>query len=127
MFQLLKKIIISLKDMIDLNKEITKEIDAEIVNDLRKSQKDKSYCDDICDCMSQKIVEEIDEELKKSANVSSQGLMDVFKFTDKEVVDKVITVINSIDPEKLKAIMNAFEVDKDGWIRVKIDLGLKKE
>jgi hypothetical protein len=72
------------------------------------------------------MVKEMDE-LKKSAEVSSQSLMDIFKFADKEVVDKLISIINSVDVEKIKAIMNAFEVDKEGWIRVKIDLGLKKE
>ncbi len=246
MFKILKKLIISLRDMADLNKDITKEIDAEIINDLKqtyqknkflkikikvatvleklfeakyisaeytnsteedgiygwivskkfegmsalerrmqietalknsltKEEQDqiriiiaitpdenkaalangKSYCEDIRDCMSQKIVEEIDEEiinnLKESvghkpwstlqnkmseerqqrnaeaARITSQGLMDVFKFADKEVVDKLISIIDSVDVEKIKAIMNAFEVDKEGWIRVKIDLGLKKE
>lgn len=66
-------------------------------------------------------------EPKQDPKVEAQGLFDTFKLTDKEVIDKVISVIKAIDVEKIKLVMNALEVDKDGWIRVKIDLGIKKE
>lgn len=57
--------------------------------------------------------------------VSAQGLLDTF-FLDKETVENIKNIINAVDPEKVKAIMEVIEVDDEGWLRVKIDLGLKK-
>ncbi len=58
--------------------------------------------------------------------IQAQGLFDVFKLTDKEVINKVTALLKAVDVEKIQAIMEAVEVDKDGWIRVKLDLGIKK-
>ena len=57
--------------------------------------------------------------------VSAQGLLDTL-FLDKETVDKVSQIIKAIDPNKIKAIMRLIEVDHEGCLRLRIDLGLKK-
>lgn len=72
----------------------------------------KSYAPDLSSCCEEQ-------------QVSAQGLLDTF-FLDKETIDSIKNIINAIDPEKVKAVMEVIEVDKDGWLRVKIDLGLKK-
>ena len=56
--------------------------------------------------------------------VSAQGLMDTF-FLDKETVNRAKEIIMAIDPDKIKAIMNALEIGEDGRPVIKIDLSVK--
>lgn len=51
---------------------------------------------------------------KKPVEVEAQGIMDIYQLFDKEFVDKIKAVINTID------------VRDDGWIHVKLDLKVKK-
>lgn len=57
-----------------------------------------------------------------SPEVKAQGIMDVFKFTDKEVVDKIIAIIKVIDVSKIESIMNAVKVDENGCLKITIDI-----
>lgn len=54
--------------------------------------------------------------------VKAQSIMDVFKFTDKEVVDKIIAIIKVIDVSKIESIMNAVKVDENGCLKITIDI-----
>ncbi len=58
--------------------------------------------------------------------VQAQGLLDIFKLTDKAVIDKIATIIQAIDADKIKSVMDMIEVDEDGWLHLKIDLRVKK-
>lgn len=58
--------------------------------------------------------------------VQAQGLLDIFKLTDKAVIDKITTIIQAIDADKIKSVMDMIEVDEDGWLHLKIDLRVKK-
>jgi len=144
MFKILKDLIVCLRNMLKINKPKEDEelfrvrsSNNNILNQLyqdiiKESDRVRSSNNNILNQLYQDIIKEsyqdiIKESDKEIIKVSSQGLIDIIKLTDKEVIDKIITVINSIDAKKIKAIMNAFEVDKEGWLRVKIDLGLKKE
>ena len=70
-----------------------------------------------------------DEPERSSARpedeISAQGLLDTF-FLDKETIESIKQIINAVDPKKVKAIMEMIEVDEEGWLRLRIDLGLKK-
>lgn len=58
--------------------------------------------------------------------IQAQGVLDVWRLTDKEVVDKIIEIIKSVDTTLIKKVMEMIEVDEDGWLHLKIDLRIKK-
>lgn len=59
-------------------------------------------------------------------SVQAQGMLDAWRLTDKEVVDKIIEIIKSVDTTLIKKVMEMIEVDEDGWLNLKIDLRIKK-
>lgn len=63
---------------------------------------------------------------KPVETIESQGIVDVFRLTDPEIIDKISYLIKSLDVDKINSLMKMIEVDKDGWIRIKIELGIKK-
>ncbi len=63
---------------------------------------------------------------KKEPEVTAQGLFDIFGMFDAETVDKIKAILASIDPDKIKLIMDSVAVDENGWIRIQVDLGIKK-
>lgn len=62
----------------------------------------------------------------KVTEVKSQGVFDIFSLLDRETVDKIKQLIDAVDPEKVKKIVDLIEVDDEGWINLKIKLGIKK-
>lgn len=64
--------------------------------------------------------------IPKDELVSSQGIFDIFNLFDQETVEKIKNIINSIDVNKIKKIMDMIEIDEKGWLKLKIDLGVKK-
>jgi hypothetical protein len=58
--------------------------------------------------------------------IEAQGLLDVFKLTDKAVIEKVTAIIKAVDVDKIKSVMEMIEVDEEGWLHLKIDLRVKK-
>ena len=57
--------------------------------------------------------------------VQAQGVFDIFSLLDKQTVDKLKKIISAVDEKKIKQILDAVTVDQDGWIRFKLDLGVK--
>ena len=57
--------------------------------------------------------------------VSAQGIFDLYGMLDKDTLDRVKEVINSIEPDKIKAVMKMIE-PKDGEIKLTIDLRIRK-
>ena len=65
--------------------------------------------------------------LAYSNNFMATELFDVFKLFDGPTVDKIKSILQSIDPEKIKCIMDTIQIDKDGWLHVQIDLKMRKK
>jgi hypothetical protein len=66
------------------------------------------------------------EYVAQMQGVQAQGMWDAWRLTDKEVVDKIIEIIKSVDTTLIKKVMEMIEVDEDGWLHLKIDLRIKK-
>ena len=62
----------------------------------------------------------------KEIKVSSQGIFDFMSMLDKPTVQRVKEIVAAIDPDMIKRIMQAITVEKDGYITVKIKLGIQK-
>ena len=60
------------------------------------------------------------------AEISAQGVFDMISLFDKKTVQKVKDVVEALDPDMIKRIMQAITVDKEGWVTVKIKLGIQK-
>lgn len=58
--------------------------------------------------------------------VKAQGIFDAFRFTDKEVVDKVIEVIKAIDVGKVQALMKLIDI-KDNTLHLEFEFKLKNK
>lgn len=57
-------------------------------------------------------------------DMQAQGLFDVFKFTDKEVVDKIIELVKAIDVDKIKKLMDFINIDDN---TICFEIKVKKE
>tara|TARA_Y100000034_G_C6780077_1_gene348603 strand:+ start:648 stop:878 length:231 start_codon:yes stop_codon:yes gene_type:complete len=62
---------------------------------------------------------------KKEPEIEAQGIFDAIGMFDAETVAKIKAILASIDPEKIKLIMDNIKTE-DGWVRVQIDLGIKR-
>jgi len=62
---------------------------------------------------------------KKRKEIEQQGLLDKLIF-DERTLENMKAIINAVDADKVRQIMNALHFDDDGWLRLKIDLGIKK-
>lgn len=60
-------------------------------------------------------------------SVQAQGVFDVLRVLDSETVAKIQKIIRSIDADKISAVMDTITVSDDGWIHVRLDIGIKKE
>lgn len=58
--------------------------------------------------------------------VQAQGVFDIFKLMDGETIDKIKAIVASVDPNKIKSVMDMIEVDEEGWTKIKIDLRIRK-
>ena len=56
--------------------------------------------------------------------IQAFGILDSLLF-DKETIESLKNIINSIDPEKIKTIMECIEKDEEGWLRIRLDLRVK--
>ena len=76
----------------------------------------------LSECVKESSTE--DDEIME---VEAQGLLDVFRLTDKEVINKITSIIKAVDVAKVKAVMDMIEVDNEGWLHIKIDLRVKND
>jgi len=60
------------------------------------------------------------------AKVSTQGVFDLVSMFDKETVQRIKEIVRAVDPDMISRIMRAITIDKEGWITVKIKLGIQK-
>jgi L-cysteine desulfidase len=57
--------------------------------------------------------------------VKSQGIFDLMSILDKKTIKKIKDIVEAIDPDMIKRIMQSISVDKDGYVTVKIKLGVQ--
>lgn len=57
--------------------------------------------------------------------VKSQGIFDLVSLLDKKTIQKIKDVVEAIDPDMVKRIMQSISVDKDGYVTVKSKLGVQ--
>jgi hypothetical protein len=86
----------------------------------------KTCCSDYADDSRGEYRETYADSKVNQEQISAQGLFDVFKFTDKEVIDKIVEVVKSIDVEKLKALMKLVNI-KDNTLHIEFDLKLQNK
>lgn len=60
------------------------------------------------------------------AKVSTQSVFDLMSMLDKSTVQRIKDIVQAVDPDMISRIMKSISVDKDGWITVKIKLGIQK-
>ena len=60
------------------------------------------------------------------AKVSTQGVFDLVSMFDKKTVQRIKDIVQAVDPDMITRIMRSINVDEDGWITVKIKLGIQK-
>lgn len=58
--------------------------------------------------------------------VKIQSFIDVFSLVDAEVVEKLKCLLNALDFDKIKLIMDFIDI-KEGVLNLKIDLKVKNE
>lgn len=68
-----------------------------------------------------------DKKYYEDPNITAQGIIDVWKYTDPDFIDKIKKIVNSIDEDKIKMILNLIEEGDDGYLNIKINLKVKKE
>jgi len=59
--------------------------------------------------------------------ISAQGISDMWKLTDPEFVKKVKKIVNAIDEDKIKVILDTIEKGEDGYLDIKINLKVKRQ
>jgi len=57
--------------------------------------------------------------------ISGQSLLSNL-FFDKETIENIQKIIASIDPNKIESIFNSVSTDEEGWLRIRVDIGIKK-
>lgn len=85
---------------------------------------DRHWAEMVKDSMNQSDDQENDIELQ------AQGVMDVFQFLDREVVDKVVDFIKSIDvkqtKEMISLLMSMIQIDPDGSVYLNLKIKLRE-
>jgi len=59
-------------------------------------------------------------------DVKVQGIFDLLGLLDKDTILRIKEIVKNIDPAKVKQVMDTVTIDDEGYVRVKIDLGIKK-
>jgi len=70
------------------------------------------------------------DDQENDIELQAQGVMDVFQFLDREVVDKVVDFIKSIDvkqtKEMISLLMSMIQIDPDGSVYLNLKIKLRE-
>lgn len=59
--------------------------------------------------------------MNENIELQAQGITDIFKLTDTEVIGNIANLIKAIDVDKIKKVMDMIEIQND-QIHIKLDI-----